>query len=228
MRCKAFERSDKKNPKFFPPRKALMNTQVAGCAIPHTNGQNTPQPLAGAAPIYCLFTPRPGVESNTIHMGDDSPDLHKISRAQNIFAVCLTLGFILVLVFGGWYLRSHREGATGSQSSKGSGAAASAVQPEMLIGQSRVTLNGEFRMPQSEVSLEFKSTRGLPVDVGQVTLALDMNMPGMVMHDSAELSGSAGHYTAKVKPKMAGDWTAKLSIQGPQGNAEKTFPVTVK
>ena len=161
-------------------------------------------------------------------MRDDPTVLHKTSRAQNIFAACLTIGFILVLVVGGWYLRSHREGAAGSQASKGSGAAASTVQQEMLVGTSRVTLKGEFRMPQSEVNLEFKSTRGLPVDVGQVTLALDMNMPGMVMHDSAELSGSGGHYIAKVKPKMAGDWTAKLTIRGSQGNAEKTFPVSVK
>jgi len=55
-----------------------------------------------------------------------------------------------------------------------------------------------------------------------------MNMPGMIMHDNAMISGSGGRYTARIKPQVAGTWTAKLSFSGPQGNAEKTFPVDVK
>ena len=52
-----------------------------------------------------------------------------------------------------------------------------------------------------------------------------MNMPGMQMHDGATVqrTGTAGQYRAKVKADMAGDWTAKLSYEGPRGERANQF-----
>jgi hypothetical protein len=71
---------------------------------------------------------------------------------------------------------------------------------------------------------------GQPVDVGSVKLELDMTMPGMTMHEAGEITPTSktGQYHVKIRPGMAGDWTAKLSIDGPQGRAQTTFPVNVK
>jgi hypothetical protein len=75
--------------------------------------------------------------------------------------------------------------------------------------------------------MEFKDAQGQLADVGAVKLALGMNMPGMVMHSDAEVTGG-GRYKAKLKPEMAGEWMAKLSYSGPRGSGERSFRVTAK
>jgi len=78
--------------------------------------------------------------------------------------------------------------------------------------------------------MEFRDRNGHRVDVGDVNFTIDMNMAGMQMHEAATVqrTGTAGQYRAKIKVGMAGDWTAKLSYEGPRGQGQKAFPVTVK
>jgi hypothetical protein len=54
-------------------------------------------------------------------------------------------------------------------------------------------------------------------------------MPGMVMHSGSTISpaGGTGRYRAKVKPDMAGDWTAQLNYNGPRGSGDVSFTVSV-
>jgi YtkA-like protein len=151
------------------------------------------------------------------------------TAAQNRFAIILTFSFLAVVVLGGWYLRSHNggQGGAGSGTHIAQGGGSSAESP-LQMGNVTAQLKGEFRMPESEINVEFKDAQGRPVDVGQVRLALDMNMQGMLMHESAEVRGSGGHYTARVKPQMAGSWVARLSYSGKQGTAQKSFQVLVR
>jgi len=151
------------------------------------------------------------------------------SRAQNIFALVVVAVFIVVVGFGGWYLRSRNRGGSGAQMQMGSGAGASA--PTQLspihIGQYDAYVKGGFHTPQSDIEIEFKDSQGKLVEVGKVRVLLDMNMPGMVMHDDGEVTGGGGRYRVRLKPQMAGDWSAKLSFNGPQGAATKSFQVNV-
>ena len=150
------------------------------------------------------------------------------TRAQNITAIVLTTAFLGFVVGGGWYLR-HSQTSQGSASpSAGLVHGIESKSESIQIGHFSVRLTGELRMPRSEVNLEFRNSAGQLVDVGQVKLALDMNMPGMTMHSNAEITGKGGRYTARIKPDMTGDWMAKLAFNGPQGSGEKTFKVTVK
>jgi len=57
-----------------------------------------------------------------------------------------------------------------------------------------------------------------------------MNMSGMVMHGGgpAQKTGTTGQYRAEVKADMAGDWSAKISFNGPRGKGQQSFSVTVK
>ncbi len=90
---------------------------------------------------------------------------------------------------------------------------------------------GELRSAMNEIRIEFRDTAsGELVDVGFVKFDLDMNMPGMVMHSGStiEPTGTPGRYRAKVKPDMAGDWTATLRYEGPRGSGNLSFSVDVK
>ncbi len=87
-----------------------------------------------------------------------------------------------------------------------------------------------LRRSDNEVTIVFRDTvSGAPVDVGTVKFALDMNMPGMVMHSGSTIApaGKPGRYRAKVRPEMAGDWTAKLNYDGPRGRGAVSFIVGV-
>jgi Cu(I)/Ag(I) efflux system membrane protein CusA/SilA len=88
---------------------------------------------------------------------------------------------------------------------------------------------GQLVHAKNDFLIEFRDTNGELVDVGTVRLALDMNMPGMVMHNIATVSstGTAGQYRASIKPDMAGGWTLKLEYDGPRGKGSFSVPVTV-
>jgi hypothetical protein len=90
---------------------------------------------------------------------------------------------------------------------------------------------GQLQNAMNEILIEFRDTAsGELVDVGTAKFDLDMNMPGMVMHNGAtiEPTGISGQYRAKVKPDMAGDWTATLHYEGPRGAGSVSFSVNVK
>jgi hypothetical protein len=64
---------------------------------------------------------------------------------------------------------------------------------------------GHLENKMNEILIEFRDTAsGELVDVGTVKFDLDMNMPGMVMHNGStiEPTGTPGQYRAKVKPDI--------------------------
>ena len=98
----------------------------------------------------------------------------------------------------------------------------------MRVNGLTITVTGEFRTAGSEVGIKITDAQGHMVEVGKVTLTLMMNMPGMPMSASAEVSGRDGNYTARVKPQMAGKWTATLRYDGPQGSGQTVFEVNAR
>src|SRR5213593_2265355 len=155
-------------------------------------------------------------------MAEEIRPLPPPTRAQNRAALVIIVLFISLVVAGGWYLRKTSRGGGGSTAGAMQGKGAKGELSPVQINDVTVRFKGQFRMPRSEVQMEFRNPQGELVDVGQVKLALNMNMPGMVMHDDVTVTGGGGRYTAQVKPQMAGDWMAKLSYVGPKGSGEKT------
>ncbi len=100
----------------------------------------------------------------------------------------------------------------------------------VTLGDLTATVYGELRFAPSGLLIEFRAGNGELVDVGAVKLELDMSMPGMTMHGAGETAsaGQPGQYRVKIKPNMAGDWQAKLSMDGPRGKAQATFLVNVR
>jgi hypothetical protein len=82
----------------------------------------------------------------------------------------------------------------------------------------------------NDLFIEFRDAQSNLVDVGDVTLELDMNMPNMVMHSIGKVmrTSTSGQYRTSVEPQMLGDWTAKIGYSGAQGAAETNFTTTVK
>ena len=70
--------------------------------------------------------------------------------------------------------------------------------------------------------IEFRDGNDQLVDVGEVKLEANMNMPGMQLHQGATVQRTKiqGQYSARIKPGMAGDWMAKLSFDGPRGTGQ--------
>jgi Cu(I)/Ag(I) efflux system membrane protein CusA/SilA len=90
--------------------------------------------------------------------------------------------------------------------------------------------DGQLKNGDNDVLIEFLDSSGQPVDVGTVKFDLNMNMPGMQMNEGATIqpTGTPGRYRAKVKVGMAGDWTARISYEGPHGNGQTTFNLNSK
>ena len=90
--------------------------------------------------------------------------------------------------------------------------------------------DGQLHQGDNDITIEFRNAAGESVDVGTVKFELNMKMPGMQMHSGgpAERGDAVGQYCATIKADMAGDWSAKLTFEGPQGKGEKSFSVNVK
>ncbi|MGA8657970.1 MAG: CusA/CzcA family heavy metal efflux RND transporter [Chthoniobacterales bacterium] len=111
------------------------------------------------------------------------------------------------------------------------------ADPQMSVAkitQNGVTVSilspdGRIHAKDNSLQIKFQDQGGHPVDAENVKLELNMNMPGMVMHSGAKINREArsGYYQAHLTPEMAGDWSADLSYEGPQGAAKVTLPVNV-
>jgi hypothetical protein len=93
-----------------------------------------------------------------------------------------------------------------------------------------MTPAGQLQKGDNDVLIEFRDRAGQRVNVGDVNFTIDMNMPGMMMHGGgpAQKTETTGQYRAKVKADMSGDWNAKISFDGPEGQGQQAFPFTVK
>jgi len=89
---------------------------------------------------------------------------------------------------------------------------------------------GQLQKGDNNVLIEFSNSDGQLVDVGDVNFTIDMNMPGMMMQGGgpAQKTETTGQYRAKVRADMAGDWSAKISFDGPHGRGQQSFSVTAK
>ena len=90
---------------------------------------------------------------------------------------------------------------------------------------------GGLTLDENDVQIEFRDAgSGAPADVGTVKFDLDMNMPGMAMHSGStiEPGDATGRYRARIKPDMAGDWTAQLHYDGPRGSGDINFTINVR
>ena len=82
----------------------------------------------------------------------------------------------------------------------------------------------------NDVFIEFRDAGGKLVDVGDVSFELGLSGSAAIVHSvfRALRTSAPGQYRVNVRPQIAGEWQAKLSITGPVMRAEVSFPVMVK
>jgi len=143
-------------------------------------------------------------------------------RFPKIIALIVVIGLML---FGGKFVWQRISGLPST-----SAAVQTAPIATQTVNDLTVKLYGDVRSGQSEVLIEFSDASGKLVDVGNVKFELNMNMPGMQMNEGATIqsTGGPGRYRAKIKVGMTGDWTGKISYDGPRGRGQTTITLSVK
>jgi YtkA-like len=109
------------------------------------------------------------------------------------------------------------------------------MMPVAKVTQDGVTVSvlsadGQIYARDNSLEIKFEDQDGRPVNVENVKLNLNMNMPGMEMHSAAKMNvdPKGDSHQAHLTPDMAGDWVADLSYQGPKGPGKLMVPINVK
>jgi Cu(I)/Ag(I) efflux system membrane protein CusA/SilA len=135
---------------------------------------------------------------------------------------------VLAVGAGAWWMRDRTSAAPQSD------APAGAVLQTVRSGDLDITLSndaGALKMGDNQMRIEFRSTRDKAlVDVGDVHLNANMNMPGMAMTGttSVEKGDRAGVYLAAGSFAMAGSWDMTLEWNGPAGRGSAAFKGSVQ
>ncbi len=180
--------------------------------------------------IYVIWRrrslPKEGRKSMTLTAAAKTPsapveEAPRRSRAKRFVGLLL----LIALVVGGFFAWKK----FGSQMGGPISGTPFATQTVNDLTVTLIHPQGQLQPAQNNFLIEFRDTAGQLVDVGSVQFDIDMNMPGMVMHNSAQVkaTGTPGQYRATLKPDMAGDWTVKLRFDGPRGKGETSIPITV-
>jgi Cu(I)/Ag(I) efflux system membrane protein CusA/SilA len=182
-------------------------------------------PLAHPGEAAALDTPTTSVEFVPLDApAKSASEAERSSRHRPWFIIVP----LLLLTAGGFFAWNKFEHQTSSAAISGTPFATQKVKD---LTVNFIHPKGQLQNAMNDILIEFRdSANGQLVDVGAVKFDLDMNMPGMVMHSGAtiEPTSTPGQYRAKVKPDMAGDWTATLRYQGPHGEGTTSFSVNVK
>ena len=90
--------------------------------------------------------------------------------------------------------------------------------------------DGTLNKGKDSFVIEFQKPDGSLVDVGTVTTAANMPMPGMTMAGSVRVDRSdvPGRYLANGDFGMAGGWQMKIAWNGPAGMGDVSFEGSVQ
>ena len=110
-----------------------------------------------------------------------------------------------------------------------------AVIGSAKAGDTRVTLSnsaGHLSAGNNDFTVEFKNAAGQPIDVGAVTMFIDMPgmgaMPPMKSNVKLMTTNTPGIYQATTNLEMAGTWYANVSYKGNAGEGKAKFAINAK
>ncbi|HJZ82836.1 MAG TPA: FixH family protein [Pyrinomonadaceae bacterium] len=103
------------------------------------------------------------------------------------------------------------------------------------IGSLTVTLSnpaGQIKHGSDEFFVSFKDSSGKLVDVGAASVNFHMAQMGSMaaMNNAATLTmtDTPGICRARANVDMAGEWQVQVSIEGPAGKGQTSFPVNAQ
>ncbi|HWQ35900.1 MAG TPA: FixH family protein [Blastocatellia bacterium] len=120
--------------------------------------------------------------------------------------------------------------ATGSSSS--GNTTTGQVIVSQKAGDLTVTLSnarGHFTEGSNDFTIEFKNAAGQPVDVGAITMFIDMpamgSMPYMKNDVKLVTTNTPGIYHATTSLEMAGTWQVHVRYKGQAGEGRADFSI---
>lgn len=92
---------------------------------------------------------------------------------------------------------------------------------------------GQLKDGDNEFTIEFRNAAGQSVDVGAITMFIDMpamppTMPYMKNNVKLVTTNTPGIYQATVHLEMAGTWNVHIAYKGGAGEGKIEFPLQVK
>lgn len=91
---------------------------------------------------------------------------------------------------------------------------------------------GHLKDGENDFTVEFRNAAGQPVDVGAVTMFIDMPgmgaMPPMKSNVKLMTTNTPGIYQATTNLEMAGTWYANVSYKGNAGEGKTKFAINAK
>jgi Cu(I)/Ag(I) efflux system membrane protein CusA/SilA len=149
----------------------------------------------------------------------DRPEPRVLTRLPVAMAIVVLVAVAFAVP---WWLSWPRESRIESRSADPS------VVQRLRSGDLEVVVStptGVLRAGQNTLTLEFRSRGGALVDVGNVRVAANMTMPGMVMSGNVQVVPTAmpGRFTVTAEFGMAGTWPITIEWEGPAGRGSATF-----
>ena len=91
---------------------------------------------------------------------------------------------------------------------------------------------GHLKAGENDFTVEFRNAAGQPVDVGAVTMFIDMPgmgaMPPMKSNVKLMTTNTPGIYQATTNLEMAGTWYGNVSYKGNAGEGKTKFAINAK
>lgn len=126
---------------------------------------------------------------------------------------------------------------TGSVSSGDSapGSSPGNVMATQKAGDLTVTLSnprGHLTEGSNDFTVEFKNAAGQPVDVGAITMFIDMPAMGAMAYMKSDVklvtTSTPGVYHATTTLEMAGTWQVHVKYKGQAGEGKADFSINAK
>jgi hypothetical protein len=180
--------------------------------------------------IYVIWRKRslPAVPPGGLPVSPGIPESRAIARSRRgVLAAAIAVS-LAALIGGTYVFWSSGIGNSIMRSADPKAPVAKITQDGVIV--SILSPDGQIHAKDNSLKIRFQDQNGHPVEAENVKLELNMNMPGMVMHSGAKISKErgSGNFQAHLTPDMAGDWSADLYYQGPQGPAKLTLPINVR
>jgi Cu(I)/Ag(I) efflux system membrane protein CusA/SilA len=189
--------------------------------------------LRSVAPTFRLRAERSGEtrrspEGSTIDVGAEavrsaSTDPHTARKGRFVWIGLGVAGVIAIIAFATW-----KPAVSRSAESRTSGAETDVVQKVRAADLEILLLSpaGTLRTGRNTFTIEFRNAlNGSLEDVGTVSAAANMTMPGMAMSGDLRVTKTnlPGRYEATAAFAMAGAWLMSLQWDGPAGQGSVTF-----
>ena len=92
---------------------------------------------------------------------------------------------------------------------------------------------GRFKDGDNDFTVEFRNAAGQPVDVGAITMFIDMpamppTMPYMKSNVKLVTTNTPGIYQATTNLEMSGTWNAHIAYKDTVGEGKMEFPIQAR